>query len=403
MGVCEILGIKRSLCAPYHPQTNGLVERLNGTIQRSLSKLVGKEPHKWSDYLEATMFGLRTKKQITTRYSPYFVMFGREARYPCEVPEKYEINETIEDTIAEEFIGECIKRQDRIYKMVQDNITNVQHKTKKRKLEKGLSLHIQVGDRVLRQNIRSRQRKGGKLDPDYIGSYTVINVEGKSIDLKDDKGHCFPKINKDHLVHFIESPQIPAATQPPVFAAPTQPAQPPVFAAPTQPAQPPVFAAPTQPAQPPVFAAPTQPAQPPVFAAPTQPAQPPVFAAPTQPAQPPVFAAPTQPAQPPVFAAPTQPAQPPVFAAPTQPAQPPVCAAPTQPAQPPACAALTQSHTNCSLCGSLEFENTAANVGRLRKEIALCLLQESDAHIIPNSKLPQRQWSCDAHPKDTSD
>ena len=26
--------VKRSLCAPYHPQTNGLVENLNGTIQR---------------------------------------------------------------------------------------------------------------------------------------------------------------------------------------------------------------------------------------------------------------------------------------------------------------------------------------------------------------------------------
>ncbi|KAL0199403.1 hypothetical protein M9458_007943, partial [Cirrhinus mrigala] len=56
----------------------------------ALCKLVGKEPHKWADYLEATMFGLRTKKQITTQYSPYFLMFGREARYPCEVPEKYE-------------------------------------------------------------------------------------------------------------------------------------------------------------------------------------------------------------------------------------------------------------------------------------------------------------------------
>ncbi len=31
--VCEILNIKRSLCSPYHTQTNGLVERMNATIQ----------------------------------------------------------------------------------------------------------------------------------------------------------------------------------------------------------------------------------------------------------------------------------------------------------------------------------------------------------------------------------
>lgn len=32
-------------------------------------------------------------------------------------------------------------------------------------------------------------------------------MQGKSIDLKDDKGHYFPKINKDHIVHFFECPQ----------------------------------------------------------------------------------------------------------------------------------------------------------------------------------------------------
>ncbi|KAF7660410.1 hypothetical protein LDENG_00283050, partial [Lucifuga dentata] len=35
-GLCEKLGNKRSLCSPYHPQTNGLVQKLNGTIQRYL-------------------------------------------------------------------------------------------------------------------------------------------------------------------------------------------------------------------------------------------------------------------------------------------------------------------------------------------------------------------------------
>jgi len=32
--LCRFLNVERSLCAPYHPQTNGLVEKLNGTIQR---------------------------------------------------------------------------------------------------------------------------------------------------------------------------------------------------------------------------------------------------------------------------------------------------------------------------------------------------------------------------------
>ncbi|XP_038559421.1 uncharacterized protein LOC119891681 [Micropterus salmoides] len=32
-GLCEKFGIKRSLCSPYHPQTNGCMEKLNGTIQ----------------------------------------------------------------------------------------------------------------------------------------------------------------------------------------------------------------------------------------------------------------------------------------------------------------------------------------------------------------------------------
>ncbi len=46
-----------------------------------LSKLVENRLSSWADYLEATMFGLRTKKQITTKFSPYFLQFGGEARY----------------------------------------------------------------------------------------------------------------------------------------------------------------------------------------------------------------------------------------------------------------------------------------------------------------------------------
>ncbi|KAF3834090.1 hypothetical protein F7725_025294 [Dissostichus mawsoni] len=65
--------------------TNGLVEKCNGTIQRSLNKLVAGGPKRWDQFLQSTMFSLRTKTQVTTKFSPYFLMFGREARYPSEV------------------------------------------------------------------------------------------------------------------------------------------------------------------------------------------------------------------------------------------------------------------------------------------------------------------------------
>ncbi|KAI4792360.1 hypothetical protein KUCAC02_033427 [Chaenocephalus aceratus] len=52
-GLCERLDIKRSLCSAYHPQTNGLVEKLNGTIQRSLNKMVAGHPKRW-DQIECT-------------------------------------------------------------------------------------------------------------------------------------------------------------------------------------------------------------------------------------------------------------------------------------------------------------------------------------------------------------
>ena len=38
------------------------------------------------------MFALRTKKHLTTKYSPYYLMFGREARYPSEVLEEYDVS-----------------------------------------------------------------------------------------------------------------------------------------------------------------------------------------------------------------------------------------------------------------------------------------------------------------------
>ena len=57
---------QHKISTAYHPQTNGLVERFNQTIQRSLLKLVKKEQDDWDEYIDGVLFGYRTAIQKST-------------------------------------------------------------------------------------------------------------------------------------------------------------------------------------------------------------------------------------------------------------------------------------------------------------------------------------------------
>jgi len=65
------------ISSTYHPQTNGLVERFNQTIQRALLKLVKKEQNDWDQYIDGVLFGYRTAVQKSTQKTPFEVMYLR--------------------------------------------------------------------------------------------------------------------------------------------------------------------------------------------------------------------------------------------------------------------------------------------------------------------------------------
>ena len=83
--MCKQLGIKRSVTSAYHPQTNGLDERTNQTLKVRLSKLVNEKQDDWCEFLEDVAYSIRTQNQSTTKYTPFFLMFGRNPRSPAEV------------------------------------------------------------------------------------------------------------------------------------------------------------------------------------------------------------------------------------------------------------------------------------------------------------------------------
>ena len=45
--MCKLLGIEKIRTTPYHPQTNGLAERVHQTLQRMIGKLDPEKRRKW--------------------------------------------------------------------------------------------------------------------------------------------------------------------------------------------------------------------------------------------------------------------------------------------------------------------------------------------------------------------
>ena len=68
--VYRLLGIKGIRTTPYHPQTDGLVERYNQTLKGMLRKFVAANGKDWDRWLPYLMFAYREVPQASTGFSP---------------------------------------------------------------------------------------------------------------------------------------------------------------------------------------------------------------------------------------------------------------------------------------------------------------------------------------------
>ena len=71
-------GVEHRISSVYHPQTNGLDERMNQTLVRTLIKLTQDHQENWDLHLEGVSH--RISKQDSSKFSPYFLMYNRHPR-----------------------------------------------------------------------------------------------------------------------------------------------------------------------------------------------------------------------------------------------------------------------------------------------------------------------------------
>ena len=82
--VTQLLQIQHSTTSPYNPRANGLAENHMRTLKDAISIYCDESQKDWDEHLAGTTMSYNTTVNSQTGYTPYYMMYGREARLPSE-------------------------------------------------------------------------------------------------------------------------------------------------------------------------------------------------------------------------------------------------------------------------------------------------------------------------------
>ncbi|UYV62287.1 hypothetical protein LAZ67_2000001 [Cordylochernes scorpioides] len=153
----------------YHPQTNGLTERLNKTLTDMISMYVDVDQKNWDNILPYVTFAYNTARQETTGYSPFFLVHGREVETPLDSILPYQPAGT-----AEDYVGHLVTNAEDARMLARLNILQAQSKDKERYDKKHQEVTYKEGDLVWVFTPVRTVGLSEKLLKRYFGPYRVI-------------------------------------------------------------------------------------------------------------------------------------------------------------------------------------------------------------------------------------
>ena len=176
--LCTLAGVRKSRTTPYHPMGNPVCERFNYTLLAMLGTLTSEKKVDWKSNLPSLVHAYNASKHETTRFSPFYLMFGRRPRLPADVAFGLDPDNNAYESVPE-FVRKFKERLHRAYDIASTEAKKAAERDKKRYDLRVKEIKLEVGDRVLVRSVgfKGKHKLADKWD-DAI--YTVLeqpNVE----------------------------------------------------------------------------------------------------------------------------------------------------------------------------------------------------------------------------------
>ena len=124
--VLGTMGIQQIRTSPYHPEANGAIERMHGTLKKALKK-AGSKASTWDRWLPYVLYTLRTTVHDATGFSPFHLLFGRRPDTPIS-----SFRGILEDPVEDlpQPVEQYLKQLQARMKMAQEVAGDKDHKAK---------------------------------------------------------------------------------------------------------------------------------------------------------------------------------------------------------------------------------------------------------------------------------
>ena len=166
-----LLGYRKVNTTAYHPQTDSLVERYNRTLIGMLAKTVDKGGVEWDERLPYVLFAYRASQQLSTKESPFYLLYGRDPRLP--VPSVLSPAKTRTMVDLREYGIELHDKMSTAWELARQAVKRAQKRQKDHYDRGTTTLPFREGERVYLYKPMEKTGAARKLARAFHGPYRV--------------------------------------------------------------------------------------------------------------------------------------------------------------------------------------------------------------------------------------
>jgi transposase InsO family protein len=182
VGICKLLGMKKTKTTPFHPESNGSNERSHRSLIEYIRSFVDADLSNWDKWVRYATFAHNTTPQSSTNYMPFQLSYGRLPNLPGYLQKELTNVYYAYDNYAKELES----RLQSSYAVARRNLETA--KLNKKNYDRHTRVpKFEIGNSVLVQDESVRRGRSKKLEAAYIGPYHIIKKEGPNILLRTKK------------------------------------------------------------------------------------------------------------------------------------------------------------------------------------------------------------------------